>query len=105
MVVTSTTPERQTHESLADRTDLFIDDVHLHFGWIIFGEHLRPNGEESGGNKSLQWRVLFPGSSEQVASDLLLDETGVGFIFVEGINHVVSVTKGVCIGQVFVQAI
>ena len=56
------------------RVELLVDDVHLLLDRIVLREHLRPDRQEPGRDDQLVApRRLALG--EQVAGDLLLDET------------------------------
>ena len=50
VIVASSASQRETHEGSADRIDLFVDDVHLHFYGIVFCQHFGTERKESGSN-------------------------------------------------------
>ena len=75
MVVAAGAAERQAEEGPADGVDLLVDDVHLHLGFIDFGQHLGADRQKAGGDQLLVPLGLVRGR-KQVAGELLARGTG-----------------------------
>ena len=85
--------KRQAQESPPGRIDLLIDDVHLHLGFINFGQHLGTDGQESGRDQLLV-PLGLAGDRKQVTGQLLGDEAVERLIGVERVDDVVAVSPG-----------
>ena len=105
VVVASSTANSQSEERPADGVDLFVDDVHLHFARIVFGEHLGSDYQEAGGDDAFESCLGRGIVGEQIAGELFADELVVGQVRVEGIDDVVSVSKRIGVAEVFVETI
>ncbi len=78
VVVAPSTAESQSEERPADGVDLFVDDVHLHFTRIVFGQHLGSDDQETGGDDTLESGPRICIVFEQIAGELFADELVVG---------------------------
>ena len=100
MVVASSATERHAHESLPDRIDLLVDRVHHQFVPIGFGQDFGPQDQVARCDPALKTRI-----GQQVSGDLLLDESIEWLVLVEGLNHVITVSPSVPVGDVFIQSV
>ena len=100
MVVASSATERHAHEGLSDRIDLLVDRVHHQFVPIGFGQDFGPQDQVTRCDPALKTRI-----GQQVSGDLLLDESIEWLVLVEGLNHVITVTPSVPVGDVFIQTV
>ena len=107
VVVTPRTTERQSQGGSAERIDLVIDDVHLLLGRVVFGQHLRAECQEPGGDHPrvpIRGR-LVRGRGNQVTGDLFDQKPVEWPVGVEAVNHPVAVSPGVGVVQVVVHAV
>ena len=107
MVVTPSTAERKSQGGSAERIDLVIDDVHLLLGRVVFGQHLRAECQEPGGDHPrvpIRGR-LVRGRGNQVTGDLFDQKPVEWPVGVEAVNHPVAVSPGVGVVQVVVHAV
>ena len=103
MVMTSCATQGQAHQRAADRVNLLVDNVHLHFHRIIFGKHFRPQRKKTRGRPGLDTFLLDV--IEQICRDLFANKAIEGFVPVEGGNDVVTIMICVGVSQVFVEPV
>ena len=95
VVMTPRAADAQPHERLADRVDLLVDDIQLHFAWIRLGQNLCTDHEKAGRNDPPPNRLRIVPNRHQVASNLLLHELVERLVAIECVDHIVPVLVGV----------
>ncbi len=99
----ATAPERQPEERPAGGVDLVVDDVAPGLFLVGFGQSLRSDHEEAGGDHRLGVPIEIAAGGEQIAGQLVDGELVVGFVGVERPDDVVPVAPGIahhCVGIV-----
>ena len=94
----------QAEEALRDDVQLLVVDVVEHLGLVLLGEGLGPEREQARRHDPAAVRHGAVVRREKISRDLLLDETIVGEVLVEGRDHVVTVAPRVGVAVVLVVA-
>ncbi len=105
VVVTARATDGETHEGARGCIELLVDDVHFHLHRVVFGKHLRAQGQEPGSGPALEGLGIGSGRGQQIAGELLLEKEIVRLVFVERLNHIVAITPRVAVDEIFVKAI
>ena len=106
VVVAAGTAQRQAEERSADRVNLLVDNVHLHFDRVVFGEHFRADRQEPRRGHPRKFRLgSLAGMLNQIAGELFSKELVERFVRVERCDHVVAIPKRVGVSEVFIEAV
>ena len=93
MVVASRTADRQAEERLADLVDLLVDHVDAQLRLVGLDDREVAQQEEAGGDQ-VGRSLLRPSRGEEVAGDLLADETVERLVGVQRRDDVIAVSPG-----------
>ncbi len=104
VVVAASAGDGQSQESLGESVDLLVHQVVDHLGLVLLGDGAGANRQKPGAEHGSNVGIPRLVGGIEVSGNLILDETIIGEVSIEAVDHVVPVAPGIGHCDVFVQA-
>ena len=104
MVMTTGAAECQSQDRATDRVDLLVDDIHLHFQFVDFGQNLGTDCQKPGGNQVLVSFVRIS-TRQQISRQLFHHELIEGSVPIQRFDDVIAIAPGIAVSNILIEAV